>query len=396
MSVSKAMYELGSKRSVIRDLFEYGKKRAEVVGKDKVYDFSLGNPTVPAPECVNETIRDLTQTLDSISLHGYTSAQGDADTRQAMADYLNKTYQLGVNKDNFYMTCGAAASLTITLKAIVSSNQDEVLTVAPFFPEYAVFAANAGAKFSFVSPDYENFQINMAELESKINEHTRAIIINSPNNPSGVVYSLDTIKKLAALLEAKEKEYNSTIYLIADEPYREIVYDGVEVPYATKYYKDTVVCYSFSKSLSLPGERIGYILVPDEATDSKELYAAVCGAGRSLGYVCAPSLMQKVVAKCIGQTGDINMYIENRNLLYDNLTKMGYSCVKPDGAFYLFVKALEDDADAFAEKAKAHDLLVVSANSFGCPGYVRISYCVDKDMIERSLPAFEALKKEYE
>ncbi len=396
MSVSKAMYELGSKRSVIRDLFEYGKKRAEVVGKDKVYDFSLGNPTVPAPECVNETIRDLTQTLDSISLHGYTSAQGDADTRQAMADYLNKTYQLGVNKDNFYMTCGAAASLTITLKAIVSSNQDEVLTVAPFFPEYAVFAANAGAKFSFVSPDYENFQINMAELESKINEHTRAIIINSPNNPSGVVYSLDTIKKLAALLEAKEKEYNSTIYLIADEPYREIVYDGVEVPYATKYYKDTVVCYSFSKSLSLPGERIGYILVPDEATDSKELYAAVCGAGRSLGYVCAPSLMQKVVAKCIGQTGDINMYLENRNLLYDNLTKMGYSCVKPDGAFYLFVKALEDDADAFAEKAKAHDLLVVSANSFGCPGYVRISYCVDKDMIERSLPAFEALKKEYE
>lgn len=396
MSVSKAMYELGSKRSVIRDLFEYGKKRAEVVGKDKVYDFSLGNPTVPAPECVNETIRDLTQTLDSISLHGYTSAQGDADTRQAMADYLNKTYQLGVNKDNFYMTCGAAASLTITLKAIVSSNQDEVLTVAPFFPEYAVFAANAGAKFSFVSPDYENFQINMAELESKINEHTRAIIINSPNNPSGVVYSLDTIKKLAALLEAKEKEYNSTIYLIADEPYREIVYDGAEVPYATKYYKDTVVCYSFSKSLSLPGERIGYILVPDEATDSKELYAAVCGAGRSLGYVCAPSLMQKVVAKCIGQTGDINMYLENRNLLYDNLTKMGYSCVKPDGAFYLFVKALEDDADAFAEKAKAHDLLVVSANSFGCPGYVRISYCVDKDMIERSLPAFEALKKEYE
>ena len=396
MSVSKAMYELGSKRSVIRDLFEYGKKRAEVVGKDKVYDFSLGNPTVPAPECVNETIRDLTQTLDSISLHGYTSAQGDADTRQAMADYLNKTYQLGVNKDNFYMTCGAAASLTITLKAIVSSDQDEVLTVAPFFPEYAVFAANAGAKFSFVSPDYENFQINMAELESKINEHTRAIIINSPNNPSGVVYSLDTIKKLAALLEAKEKEYNSTIYLIADEPYREIVYDGVEVPYATKYYKDTVVCYSFSKSLSLPGERIGYILVPDEATDSKELYAAVCGAGRSLGYVCAPSLMQKVVAKCIGQTGDINMYLENRNLLYDNLTKMGYSCVKPDGAFYLFVKALEDDADAFAEKAKAHDLLVVSANSFGCPGYVRISYCVDKDMIERSLPAFEALKKEYE
>lgn len=270
------------------------------------------------------------------------------------------------------------------------------MTVAPFFPEYAVFAANAGAKFSFVSPDYENFQINMAELESKINEHTRAIIINSPNNPSGVVYSLDTIKKLAALLEAKEKEYNSTIYLIADEPYREIVYDGVEVPYATKYYKDTVVCYSFSKSLSLPGERIGYILVPDEATDSKELYAAVCGAGRSLGYVCAPSLMQKVVAKCIGQTGDINMYLENRNLLYDNLTKMGYSCVKPDGAFYLFVKALEDDADAFAEKAKAHDLLVVSANSFGCPGYVRISYCVDKDMIERSLPAFEALKKEYE
>lgn len=395
MFVSEEMYELGSKRSAIRELFEYGKKRAAVVGAENVYDFSLGNPTVPAPDCVNETIRELTHNLDSISLHGYTSAQGDIETRQAIADYLNKTYQTKFNADNFYMTCGAAASLTITLKALTTCSDDEIIAIAPFFPEYRVFAGAAGAKFVVVSADTDEFQIKFDELESKINAHTKAVIINSPNNPSGAVYSEDTIKKLAELLTKKEKEFGTKIFIISDEPYREIVYDGVEVPYVTKYYNNTVVCYSYSKSLSLPGERIGFILVPDEADDSKVLYAACAGAGRALGYVCAPSMFQKVIAKCVGNTGDINLYKKNRDLLYDELTKMGYHCHKPAGAFYMFVEALEKDSVNFCEKAKEEDLLLVAADGFECPGWVRISYCVDEDMIKRSFKAFKALKDKY-
>ena len=395
MLVNEKMYQLGSVRSVIRDLFEYGKKRAEDVGKENVYDFSLGNPSIPAPECVNETIRDLTLNLDSLSLHGYTSAQGDVETRDAVAKYLNKTHGTNFNADNFYMTMGAAASLSICFKSLTTSSDDEFIVIAPFFPEYTVFINSAGAKCVVVPADTENFQIDFVALEEKISRNTKGIVINSPNNPSGAVYSAATIEKLAALLEKKQNEFGTQIFLIADEPYREIVYDGVEVPFVTKYYKNTLVCYSYSKSLSLPGERIGWVLVPDEAYESKTLYAAVAGAGRALGYVCASSMFQKVLVKCIGQTGDVDAYKANRDLLYDGLTKIGYKCFKPQGAFYMFVKALEDSAENFCEKAKEEDVLVVPATGFGCPGWVRISYCVDSDMIKRSMPAFERIYNKY-
>ena len=395
MIVNEKMYQLGSVRSVIRELFEYGKKRAELVGKENVYDFSLGNPSIPAPECVNETIRDLTLNLDSLSLHGYTSAQGDVETRDAVAKYINKTHGTNFNADNFYMTMGAAASLSICFKSLTTSSDDEFIVIAPFFPEYTVFINSAGAKCVVVPADTENFQIDFAALEEKISRNTKGIVINSPNNPSGAVYSAATIEKLAALLEKKQNEFGTQIFLIADEPYREIVYDGVEVPFVTKYYKNTLVCYSYSKSLSLPGERIGWVLVPDEAYESKTLYAAVAGAGRALGYVCASSMFQKVLVKCIGQTGDVDAYKANRDLLYDGLTKIGYKCFKPQGAFYMFVKALEDSAENFCEKAKEEDVLVVPATGFGCPGWVRISYCVDSDMIKRSMPAFERIYNKY-
>jgi aspartate aminotransferase len=394
MVVSEKMYELGSRRSAIRELFEYGKQRAAVVGAENVYDFSLGNPSIPAPEAVNETIRELTEQLDSLSLHGYTSAQGDLATRQAVADYLNKTHGTKFRADNLYMTMGAAASLSICFKALTSSPEDEFIIIAPYFPEYKVFVEAAGAAFVMVPADTEHFQIQFDELEKRINPHTKGIVINSPNNPSGAVYSEATIQRLAELLTKKQEEFGTQIFLLADEPYREVVYD-VEVPFVTKYYDNTLVCYSYSKSLSLPGERIGWVLVPDEVCESGQVYAACAGAGRALGYVCAPSLMQKMLVKCIGQTGDIEAYRSNRDLIYGKLTEIGYHCYKPEGAFYLFVQALEEDADAFCEKAKKEDLLVVSATGFGCPGWVRISYCVDKAMIERSFPAFERLYRKY-
>lgn len=395
MIVNEKMYGLGSKKSTIRELFEYGKKRAAEVGSENVYDFSLGNPTVPAPDCVNQAIRDLTEELDSISLHGYTSAQGDMQTRKAIADYLNKTYETSFTADNFYMSMGAAASLSMCLTALTTSENDEFIAIAPFFPEYNVFVGAAGAKLVVVPADTKAFQIDFNALEERITKNTKGIIINSPNNPSGAVYSEATIIRLANLLSRKSAEFGTEIFIISDEPYREIVYDGVEVPYVTKYYNNTLVCYSYSKSLSLPGERIGYVLVPDEVTESKAVYAAICGAGRALGYVCAPSMMQKVITRCVGQTGDVNIYKKNRDLLYDELTNMGYECFKPDGAFYMFVKALEPSAEAFCEKAKDEDLLLVSATDFGCPGYVRISYCVDEDMIRRSFKAFKALRDKY-
>lgn len=395
MIYSEKMYELGSKRSAIRELFEYGKKQAAMIGAENVFDFSLGNPTVPSPDIVNETLKEIMDNNDSITVHGYTSAQGDYETRDAIAKYLNNTYATSFNADNFYMTMGAAASLSLCFKALTTSGDDEFITIAPFFPEYNVFVQSAGAKLTVVSPDTDDFQINFKELEEKINKHTKGVIINSPNNPSGAVYSEDTIIKLADLLKKKSEEYNTNIFIISDEPYREIVYDGIEVPYVTKYYDNTLVCYSYSKSLSLPGERIGFVIVPDEACENKQLYAAICGAGRALGYVCAPSIFQKMLVKCVGQTGNINIYKKNRDILYDGLTKLGYECYRPDGAFYMFVKALEDDADAFCEKAKQENILIVSANGFGCPGYVRIAYCVDEDMIKRSFKAFERLKARY-
>ena len=395
MIAAEDMYRLGSQRSAIRELFEYGKKRAEVVGVENVYDFSLGNPTVPAPDCVNETIRELTQTLDSISLHGYTSAQGDLVTRQAIADYLNQTHGTHFTADDFYMTMGAAASLSLCFRALTTSREDEFITIAPFFPEYRVFVEAAGAKLVVVPADTKAFQIDFAALTERITPHTKGVIINSPNNPSGAVYSEETIEKLAFLLRKKANEYGTEIFSLADEPYREIAYDGVEVPFVTKYYDNTLVCYSYSKSLSLPGERIGYVLVPKEVTESRMVYAAIAGAGRALGYVCAPSMFQKVLVKCMGQTGDVELYKKNRDLLYEGLTKIGYECFKPQGAFYLFVKTLEEDSDAFCENAKEEDLLIVSATGFGCPGYARISYCVDEDMIKRSFAAFERLYKRY-
>jgi aspartate aminotransferase len=395
MIVSKKMYELGSKRSAIRELFEYGKQQVAKVGAENVFDFSLGNPTVPSPAIVNETLKEIMDNNDSITVHGYTSAQGDVQTRKAIADYLNNTYGTHFTENNFYMTMGAAASLSLCFKALTTSENDEFITIAPYFPEYNVFVESSGAKLVVVSADTTNFQINFDELEQKINKNTKGVIINSPNNPSGAVYSKATIEKLASLLERKSNEYNTQIFIISDEPYREIAYDGIEVPYVTKYYNNTLVCYSYSKSLSLPGERIGFVIVPDEAYESKELYAAICGAGRALGYVCAPSIFQKMLVKCVGQTGDINIYKKNRDILYNGLTELGYECFKPDGAFYMFVKALEDDADAFCEKAKEENILIVSATGFGCPGFVRIAYCVDEDMIERSFAAFKRLKEKY-
>ncbi|MBQ6843266.1 MAG: pyridoxal phosphate-dependent aminotransferase [Agathobacter sp.] len=396
MIYNKEAFELGSKRSAIRELFEYGKQRAAIVGAENVYDFSLGNPTVPAPDCVDETIRQLTEELDCMKLHGYTSAQGDVETRTAIAEFLNETHGTNFAADDFYITMGAAASLSIAFHALTTSKEDEYITIAPFFPEYKVFVEATGASLKVVPADTENFQIDFEKLKVMINEHTKAIIINSPNNPSGAVYSAETIQRLADLLSEKEKEYGHPIFIIADEPYREIVYDDVEVPFVTKYYANTLVCYSYSKSLSLPGERIGYILVPQEAYESKALYAAVAGAGRALGYVCAPSMMQKVITRCQGQTGDVELYKKNRDVLYEGLTKIGYTCFKPQGAFYMFVKALEDDANAFCERAKAEDLLIVAGDGFGCPGYVRISYCVDEDMIKRSFGAFERLYQSYQ
>ena len=394
MIINERMYGLGSARSVIRELFEYGKTRAEIVGRENIYDYSLGNPAVPSPDCVNRVIIDILNTEPSIDVHGYTSAQGDAGTREAVANDLNKRFGTHFHKDNFYMTCGAAAALTISFGALITPDCNEVIAIAPYFPEYKVFAENAGGKLVVVPADTETFQINFAELEKRINAKTRCIIVNSPNNPSGAVLSEEAVKKLADLLRRKSEELGHAIVLISDEPYREIAYDGVEVPYLTKYYDNTIVCYSWSKSISLPGERIGYVLVPDEMEDSKSVYAAVCGAGRSLGFVCAPSLMQKVVKQAVGQTSDINEYKKNRDLLYNGLTEIGYECVAPQGAFYLFVKTIGDEAE-FCERAKALDLLLVPGTGFGCPGYVRLAYCVSNDMIKRSLPVFKKLCDSY-
>ena len=391
---NEKMVGYGSKRSVIRELFEYGRQRAAIVGADNVYDYSLGNPAVPAPDSVQQTIRDLMDSDQLMQVHGYTSAQGDAATRQAVADHLNKTYGTDFGADNFYMTCGAAASLTITMKAITESAEDEIIVNAPYFPEYRLFIENAGAKSVVIPVKEPDFQLNFPELEKTIGPHTIAVLVNSPNNPSGAVYSEATIKELAALLTRKSSEVGHPIFLISDEPYREITY-GVTVPYLTKYYDNTLVCYSYSKSLSLPGERIGWILVPDAVTDARTVYAAVCGAGRALGFVCAPSLFQKVIAKCADETSDMTFYKTNRNLLYNALTEIGYSCVAPDGAFYLFIKALEPDANAFAEHCKKYDLLLVPSDDFGTPGYVRAAYCIPTKKIEASLDAFRKVYKDY-
>lgn len=391
---NKTMYELGSHRSVIRDLFEFGKKRAAEVGADKVYDFSLGNPNVPAPDGVKEAAERLLAMPDNTVLHGYTSAQGDAEVRKAVADNINERFGAGVSPDFIYMTCGAAASLTITLNALYEDG-DEFILLAPFFPEYSVFVKAAGGTPVVVPFDETTFAPDLSALEKAVTPRTKGIIVNSPNNPSGTVYTRKTLDGIVSLLERKSAEYGRKIVLIADEPYRELVYDDIEVPYLPNLYPDTVVCYSYSKSLSLPGERIGYIAISPRMTEKENVYAAVCGAGRALGYVCAPSMFQRVAAACVNERPDITAYRRNRDLIYSALTEMGYDCVHPDGAFYLFVRSPEPDANAFSERAKTFGLLIVPGDTFGAPGYVRISYCVGRDMIERSLPAFRDLINTY-
>lgn len=391
--LNEKMVGLGSRRSVIREIFEYGKKRKAEIGEENVFDFSLGNPSVPTPAAVTAALERIIKETDPVRLHGYTSAQGDMAVRAKIAESIEKRFGFPAKKDLIYMTCGAAASLTVTLNALINSG-DEVIIPAPFFPEYRVFAENAGTRVVTVMCREPDFQLDIKAIESAVTKKTKAIIINSPNNPTGAVFSPDTIKALSDMLDKKQAEYGTDIYIIADEPYRELSY-GAEVPYIPKYYANTVVCYSYSKSLSLPGERIGYIFIPESAKDSKKLYAAVCGAGRALGFVCAPSLMQYTVAECTDVLPDISAYKKNRDLLFGALTDYGYEAVPPDGAFYLFVKSPEPDANAFCERAKKYELLLVPSDDFGCKGYVRISYCVTAEQIEKSLPAFKALIEEY-
>ncbi len=392
--ISQTMLALGTKRSVIREIFEYGCKRKAEIGADNVFDFSLGNPSVPAPEIVAQELTRLISQTPAAALHAYTTAAGDFSVRTAIADYLNTTYNADAKPELMYLTVGAAASLTISLTALLCQG-DEVMVLAPFFPEYNVFIRQAGGTPVVVTCPAPDFQPDPETIRNTITPNTKAIIINSPNNPSGVVFSEDAIKAMCKVLDEKQKEYGHPIYLIADEPYRELCYDGATVPYLTKFYDNTLVCYSFSKSLSLPGERIGYILVSKKAADCNDVYAAVCGAGRSLGFVCAPALFQKLVPACLGKTADVGIYEQNRNRLYDFLTEKGFVLSKPQGAFYLFMKSPDADTNAFCEKAKEFELLLVPGEDFGIPDYVRISYCVSPEMIERSLPAFEKLANSY-
>ena len=386
---NETAYALGANRSCIRDLFEYGRARAAVVGEENIFDYSLGNPSIPAPVAVDQAIRAILSDTPSLQVHGYTSAVGDAATRQAIAGDLNARYGARVRAEDLFITCGAAPALTAVFRALAVPGA-EILAIAPYFPEYKPFAENAGFTFKVVPPDIPDFQIKLGGVEEALTPNTAAIILNSPNNPSGTVYTRQTLTELAALLTRKSQEFGHPIYIVSDEPYRELVY-GAEVPFIPTIYPNTVVCYSYSKSLSLPGERIGYVYVPQQATDSAALYAAVAGAARAMGHVCAPSLWQKVIARCVHLRPDLEAYDRNRKALYEGLTALGYEVAKPNGAFYLFVKAPGGDANAFSEKAKQKDLLLVPGDGFGCPGYFRLCYCVSYDMIQRSLPIFGEL-----
>lgn len=387
----KAM--LGGK-SVIRELSEYATARGAEIGYENVFDYSLGNPSVPCPQSFTDEMIALYQEAEPVALHGYSPSLGITSVRTAIAESLNRRFDMDYTTDYIFPTTGAAGALAHALR-VVTKPGDEVITFAPYFPEYQPYVNGTGAHLTVVPADTENFQINFEAFEHALNPGTAAVLINTPNNPSGAVYSAETLTRLAEILRAKQVEYGHDIFLISDEPYREIVFDGGVQPYPSKFYDNTLSCYSYSKSLSLPGERIGYVLVPPAAADSRELYAAVCGAGRALGYVCAPSMFQRVAARCADQTSDIAVYQTNRDLLFNGLTSMGYHCVKPDGAFYLFPQTLEADDRAFSERAKKYDLLVVPGADFGAPGHMRISYCVKTETIERALPLFERLVKEY-
>ena len=389
--LSEKMIGLGSHSSVIRQLFEYGKKRKSEIGEENVFDFSIGNPSVPAPKAVNDTLASLLESDKDI--HCYTSAAGDMSVRAAIASYLNKTYGVNEKAERIYLTVGAAAALTISLGALMCDG-DEVIVFAAFVPEYRGFAEKAGAKV-LVCPPPADFQIDFETLETLISENTKALIINSPSNPSGAVLTEETLSKLGKLLDERSQSYGHPIYVISDEPYRELVYDGKKTPYTAKFIKNTISCYSFSKSLSLPGERIGYICICSECADGDNLFYGVCGAGRALGYVCAPSLFQKMIPSVIGKTSDLSAYETNRELLYKGLTSLGFEAVYPDGAFYLFVKSPEPDEMQFCKKAEKYELLLVPSGDFGLGGYVRIAYCVSAKVIKDSMPAFEKLAKEY-
>ena len=392
---NERMYQLGSKRSSIREIFEYAKKRGAEIGAENVFDFSIGNPSVPAPAAVNEAICRIVQETNPVILHGYTSAQGDKGVRDKIAENYTKRFGVELSGDDLYMTCGAAASLTITFSALANAG-DEFIVFAPYFPEYKVFVETSGAKLVVLPSNEKDMQPDFDALERAMNPKVKGVLINSPNNPSGAVYGVETMAKLAGVLKRKSAEYGAPVYLISDEPYRELVYDKeTVVPCPMAYYDNVIVCYSYSKSLSTPGERIGYVAVNPKAQDAKAVYAAVCGAGRALGFVCAPALFQRVAAECDGMTADLSVYKRNRDLLYKGLTECGFTCIYPDGAFYLFLKAAEADAAAFCEKAKKYELLLVNGADFGYKGWVRIAYCVQTERIEKALPLFKKLAEEY-
>ena len=394
--ISKKMEGMVANSSAIRAMFEEGNRLAKIYGPENVFDFSLGNPNVPAPEAVKTAIRELLDEEDSLVLHGYTNSNaGYEDVRQAVAESLNERFGTAFSAKNITMTVGAAGGLNVILKTLINPG-DEVITFAPYFGEYRSYTNNYDGMLVEISPNTVDFQPKLDEFEAKITPKTKAVIVNTPNNPTGVVYSEETIQKMAAIMEAKQKEYGTDIYLISDEPYRELAYDGVEVPYLTKYYANTVVGYSYSKSLSLPGERIGYLVIPDEVADSEKVIAAANVANRILGFVNAPTLQQKVVAKCLNEKTDISYYDRNREALYNGLMDCGFACIKPQGAFYLFVKSPIEDEKAFCENAKKYNILVVPGSSFGCPGYVRIAYCVAYETIINSLPKFKELAAEYQ
>ena len=392
--INQKMYELGTKKSTIRTIFEFGRKRAAEVGEENIYDFSLGNPNVPTPEYVKYAAIDILTNMEPSAVHGYTVAPGNPEVRKALAASVNKRFGTDFTANNFFITAGAAAAITISFKALAEKD-DEFITFAPFFPEYRAFVESVGGKLAVVKAQPADWQIDFAAFRQLINEHTKAVIVNSPNNPSGAVYSEATIKELAAILKEKQQEYGHPIFIIADEPYREIAFEGYEVPYIPDYYENTLVCYSYSKSFSLPGERIGYIVVPDAVTDFGKVYGAIAGAARVLTHVNAPSLWQLVIGRCADKPSDISTYVKNGQLLYNGLIEAGFECVKPQGAFYLFPKCLEEDDYAFCERAKKYDLLLVPGTDFGCPGYFRAAYCIKTETIEKSLPLFKKLAAEY-
>lgn len=392
--ISQEMIRLGTAKSVIRELFSYGQKRAEEIGPKNVLDFSLGNPSVPAPKEVQDAIMDIVKNNDPMVYHGYSSSPGHNGCRKAIADNLNKRFGTNYSLNDLFMTCGAAASLNIVFRALAASPDDEIIVLAPYFPEYKVFIEGQGASMKLVQ-SRNDMKLNMDGIKDAVGINTKALLINSPNNPSGVVYSKEEIKELTDFLRAKEKEMGHTIYLITDEPYRELVFTEEPVPFIPNYYDDSIVCYSWSKSLSLPGERIGYVLVNNKCDDNATLMAAVGGAARVLGYVCAPTLFQMVIERCVNVEPNLEVYKKNREILYNGLTKMGYNVAKPNGAFYLFIEAPNGDSEEFSEKAKAYDMLVVPGTGFGSKTHMRLAYCVDTQKCEKALPIFEKLMKDF-